>query len=165
MKFDSAAPEWLIRFSLLILSLLAVSFPVTSAEFSKPGTRKMAALLEKLASEAQPMENPFLSRQRVAALQTAFAQNPIMSNSPEMQFKYATELLNAGDNQTALDFFKHIEDFSRGKPDLWSAANQLNLGLDEAICYMRMGEQINCLSNHNADSCLVPIHGGGIHKW
>jgi hypothetical protein len=28
-----------------------------------------------------------------------------------------------------------------------------------------MAEWRNCLSNHNADSCLAPIRGGGIHIW
>ena len=34
----------------------------------------------------------------------------------------------------------------------------------QAICYLRMGELDNCTNNHNADSCMFPIHGAGIHK-
>jgi hypothetical protein len=30
--------------------------------------------------------------------------------------------------------------------------------------WLRLGEQENCLNNHNADSCLLPIQGGGVHK-
>lgn len=29
--------------------------------------------------------------------------------------------------------------------------------------YLRWGEVANCLDNHNADSCLLPIEGGGVH--
>src|SRR5690606_28951475 len=32
------------------------------------------------------------------------------------------------------------------------------------LCHLRMGEQANCLLNHNADSCLFPIQGGGVHQ-
>ena len=32
-----------------------------------------------------------------------------------------------------------------------------------ATCHLRLAEQTNCLGNHNADSCLMPIEGGGVH--
>ncbi|MCZ6683476.1 MAG: CRTAC1 family protein, partial [Planctomycetota bacterium] len=33
----------------------------------------------------------------------------------------------------------------------------------EAIAFLRLGEQENCLARHSADSCLIPIQGNGIH--
>ena len=33
-----------------------------------------------------------------------------------------------------------------------------------AIAYMRKGELENCATNHNAQSCIIPIQGGGLHK-
>ncbi|MFM7556130.1 MAG: hypothetical protein ACKPAH_12665, partial [Verrucomicrobiota bacterium] len=38
------------------------------------------------------------------------------------------------------------------------------LSLREALCHLRRGELANCLSNHNADSCLMPLRGGGIYR-
>jgi tetratricopeptide (TPR) repeat protein len=32
-----------------------------------------------------------------------------------------------------------------------------------AIAYMRLGERENCVANHSAESCLLPIQGKGIH--
>jgi hypothetical protein len=129
----------------------------------KPGTLKMAVLLERLAQEANPMGNLFLSRERVAALRSAMAANPALTNSPETLFNFGSELLNAGENEKALVAFNRVEQLSRttelGKD------NELNLRLDQALVYLRMAEQRNCLSNHNADSCLLPIKGGGIHLW
>jgi hypothetical protein len=40
---------------------------------------------------------------------------------------------------------------------------QEKLLLMKAVCNLRIGEQENCLLNHNADSCLLPIRGGGVH--
>lgn len=31
----------------------------------------------------------------------------------------------------------------------------------KALCHLRIGEQANCLTNHNGDSCVFPIRGGG----
>jgi hypothetical protein len=42
--------------------------------------------------------------------------------------------------------------------------NDVYLSIREALCHMRRGELANCLSNHNADSCLLPLRGGGIYR-
>ena len=130
----------------------------------KPGTLKMAALLAQLAGKSRPMNNQFLSRERVAAMRATMVANPAMSDSPEMLFKLGTELLNAGENEKALETFERLEQSSRNA-DQWQGKNEINARLNQALCHLRMAEQRNCLSNHNADSCLVPIQGGGIHLW
>jgi hypothetical protein len=33
-----------------------------------------------------------------------------------------------------------------------------------AVSYMRFGETLNCGLDHNAESCILPLRGGGIHK-
>ncbi|MGH2651675.1 MAG: FG-GAP repeat domain-containing protein, partial [Actinomycetota bacterium] len=32
-----------------------------------------------------------------------------------------------------------------------------------ALCYLRLGEQENCIAHHGIESCLLPIRGGGVH--
>ena len=49
-----------------------------------------------------------------------------------------------------------------GEPLNANARRQLHLF--EALCYMRIGEQENCLSNHTIASCLLPISKEGVHK-
>ena len=134
------------------------------ADLRKPGTVKMAGLLERLAQNVNPMGNPFLSRERVAALRAAIASNPAMTNDPAMLFKLGQELLNAGENEQALEMFNAAEQLSRAAGE-WRGNNVVNVPLNQALCHLRMAEQRNCLSNHNADSCLAPIRGGGIHTW
>lgn len=134
------------------------------ADTRKPGTIKMAAMLDRLATQSNPMGNLFLSRERVAALRSAMAANPAMADSPAAQFQFATELLNAGENEKALQAFQRAEQLGRGDGS-WNSHDEINGPLNQALCYLRMAEQRNCLSNHNADSCLLPIQGGGIHVW
>ena len=145
----------------LVASLAAAPVP---ADPRKTGTVRMAALLDQLAGKSRPMNNPFLSRERVAAMRAAMAANPATSDSPEMLFNLGTELLNAGENEKALETFDQLERTSRTKGQ-WQGKDQQNAQLNQALCHLRMAEQRNCLSNHNADSCLVPIQGGGIHLW
>jgi hypothetical protein len=78
--------------------------------------------------------------------------------------KYAEELLNAGRTQEALDQFERIEKlWKRTDPSRWNEKGPRILHL-RAIAYLRMGEEDNCLTNHNAESCRFPIAGGGVHK-
>lgn len=78
---------------ILVASLAAAPVP---ADTRKPGTVKMAALLDQLAGKSRPMNNQFLSRERVAAMRASLAANPALADSQEMIFKLGTELLNAG---------------------------------------------------------------------
>ncbi len=33
-----------------------------------------------------------------------------------------------------------------------------------AMAYLRAGERMNCVKNHSAETCILPIQGGGIHQ-
>ena len=57
------------RRSLLLLAVLGTLTAVLAAppaDPRKPGTIKMAATLERVAARVNPMDNPFLNRQRAA---------------------------------------------------------------------------------------------------
>lgn len=150
---------------LVVLSvLLACVSPALSAASSndprKPGTIRMAAILEKLAETASPAKNPFLNKERAAEL-----RKETTAQSPAAQrYKLGSELLNAGENREALQIFEVL---SKELASQASAAPEsvINTELNRALCHLRMAEFNNCLSNHNADSCLMPIQGGGIHVW
>lgn len=91
-----------------------------------------------------------------------------MDSSPEvLNFllpKYADELLSAGKTQEALDQFDRMEKlWKRTAPSLWKEKKH-EIQLARAVAYLRLGEQDNCLNDHNADSCRFPIAGGGVHK-
>lgn len=78
--------------------------------------------------------------------------------------KYAQELLYAGRTEEAITQFERLEKLARhNDPAAWKQ-NRQQWRLQKAVAYLRLGEQDNCLLNHNADSCLLPIQGGGIHK-
>ena len=155
---------WCLGLFLVLDTARAAEGPPAPPDLRKPGTVKMAALLERLAQQANSLENIYLNRERVAALRVSIAFNPGMTNSAKALFNFATDVLNAGENDEALELFKRVETLSRVSGE-WEAGNAINIRLNQALCYLRMAEQRNCLSNHNADSCLLPIRGGGVHLW
>jgi len=76
----------------------------------------------------------------------------------------SVQLLNAGKSEEALQVLDEFEEEAKKLGVRVSAQWQTAFTMHRALCYLRIGEQENCLTNHNADSCLLPVQGGGIHR-
>jgi len=129
-----------------------------------PGTLEMARRLADFVERADPMENRFLNPGRIGSYQRALLQHPSPEEELQTRFLLSGELLQANRLGEALDEVRRVRSLagSLGMPMI--DANDINLSLREALCHLRRGELANCLSNHNADSCLMPLRGGGIYR-
>src|SRR5262245_42157562 len=134
------------------------------AETRAPGTERMAARLEEIARTTNPMRVPFLAAGKAEALRRALAEDPGLVRDPAQRFELALALLNSGRNLEAWEEFKAVEGLA-ASASAGSREGQLNLRLNLALCQLREAERLNCLSNHNADSCLLPLRDGGLHRW
>jgi hypothetical protein len=129
-----------------------------------PGTRRMIEMLEELNRKAmKPKPNGFWSAQLVEYYRELIATAATPTEALNQRPNLAIQLLLAGRSEEALrEFDSYIAEAA--KAGVQHDAKQDNqLSLYRALCYLRMGEQENCLSNHTSDSCLVPIQGSGIH--
>ncbi|HKQ40707.1 MAG TPA: CRTAC1 family protein [Verrucomicrobiae bacterium] len=151
----------------LFIWLLAL--PVWAAPYQSAGTRKMAQRLEEITRGLDPMQNPFLNAARVekmeAQLKPLLAVQPTKENFTQRyrtQVEYATELMNAGKAEEAFRNFKDVEAFLK-KYATFQGKEADRILLLTAMASLRLGEQENCLSHHNADSCLMPIRDQGVH--
>ena len=77
-------------------------------------------------------------------------------------FNYAKESLNNGDTDIAIEQMQNMLDSNPQYNEINANSKMIHEFL--AICYLRKGEQLNCQDNHNDDSCIIPIQGGGIYK-
>jgi hypothetical protein len=129
-----------------------------------PSTREMAALLQTRAAAITPAQlwfNINAERAEMFAEQARAAKTPL--DQIRLRMSEANELLYAGRYAAALDAVGNLlSDVDRHGADL-DADAYLNLLMLQATTWMRMGEEQNCADNHNADSCLLPIKGGGVH--
>ena len=118
----------------------------------------MVARLQDIAKSTDPLKNTYLSGRRVTALQ----QEPEPTD-PVKQIIFRIQLakgyLQAGNNEEAIRLFE--EAIIRAP----SYGIQTRPTLKEylALSYLRLGEQQNCVENHNSQSCLFPINGQGVH--
>lgn len=119
----------------------------------------MAARLARVAAAADPVKNTYLSRGRAEF----FRAQPLPKQpAPRIsqQIRLAKELLQAGHSADAIELFATaaVEAPRFGIRTRPSLANML------ALSYLRLGEQQNCIEQHNTESCLLPIRGNGVHQ-
>ncbi len=125
----------------------------------------MAQRLAKLAERSNPMNNPFLSTERVKLLKPAVAATTDPIKRQEENYFLACTLLNAGQNEEALQMFDEVERILPGLDAADFNRNRTSMKIKQALCWMRIGEITNCLADHNPDSCLAPIRGRGVHRF
>ena len=127
-------------------------------------TRQMVALIQQIYQGSDPLRNRFRSSDQVPLLRALEAQATDPQKRFEVKMQLAKQLLQAGQSEEALHEYEAIEGFLRENHLPSDDRLQELLLLSKAICHLRVGEQANCQLNHNADSCLFPLQGGGVHQ-
>ena len=148
--------------ALLCLLLLPACRP--EAPPLADGTARMVERLDSIATatERDPRRNPHANRARVAQLaQVAPPEEP--RRLAAFRATLGREQLHAGYNEDAIATFSSILDLAEAHPAAFDAGYALAVRDLLAISYLRLGEQENCIDNHNADRCLWPVEGGGVH--
>jgi len=146
---------------------IVLSSPVVTSTVPLPAsTERMVAMLDRLRREAEanPMEYAYSSQDMIGYWKSELAEARLPAEVVNAQVQLALNRLRAGDSATALEEFEHAEQ-EAGRLGLDYSPRQIEqLRVLRALCYLRMGEQENCLTNHTSQSCLVPIQSGGVHQ-
>jgi len=133
------------------------------------GTRRMVEMLSKLRKkeEQNPGQTAFINEELAALLERRLLEavhSKDMEEAFRLQPQWAVELLYAGQSEKALQVFAGLLQNLQKTGKVLKPEVKRGFWLSRALCYMRLGEQENCLTNHTIDSCLVPIGKGGFHK-
>ncbi|MBL9139158.1 MAG: CRTAC1 family protein [Verrucomicrobiales bacterium] len=133
------------------------------------GTRRMVARLAEIQARAatDAVQNPFLASELAGVYQGALEKALASGNAAgalELRPKLALQLLNAGQNEAALQQFELFRGMVQAASWRLDTRQSTELAIRTAVAYLRIGEQQNCLGEHNPDSCLFPIRDGGIHR-
>lgn len=128
-----------------------------------PGTLKMVRILDSISKHANPEDFFVMNTARAELFKKKIAVEKDPNKRVNWYFQYAVESLNAGNTDEAISILKQvIAAMGLSGQDIPA---DFKLLFDQlAIAYMRKGELENCAANHNAQSCIIPIQGGGIHQ-
>ena len=145
----------------LILSILLTCWGCESTELKSH--QEMIRILSEKSEMVNPEINLYANKKRLAWLQNQIFDDHI-SAALQHQSVIANEMLNAGYTQQSIDQYNEvlytIDSLKINPPESFMTAIQDLL----AITHFRHGEETNCLDGHNAESCIMPIRGAGIHR-
>ena len=131
---------------------------------TKPGVRKMAVRLQEIIRSEDVMKNSFRNRERVELFQRNLARETNDIVVWETLPRLAEEQLRAGDPRGALTTYGKFDELTARLGQTQAAKVRQMIEHERALCYLRIGEQQNCLSNHTVESCLFPIRQLGIYQ-
>ena len=121
----------------------------------------MLALLQQIVDETADT-NEYLGDAPARQVRDAIAALPAdasVQTQLQLTSRLADEELRLGNQAEAIRHYTHALEL---RPDA-----ELSTGIGSlfslGIAYLRLGETQNCALNHSADSCILPLRGGGIH--
>ncbi len=130
-----------------------------------PGHARMLALLEALRLESLE-KNPFLRTKILGELEERLAELPEEAADLRrwrLNVRLGGEHLRVGLTEDSIAAYERAAaqyDALRGQLERPEAAEAF---FELGVAYMRLGEDQNCCLKSNADSCILPIRGGGLH--
>ena len=154
-------------FWFLLLFLLACSSENKEAKVDPPqnpgSTQKMVEELKAIASQTDNIEVWHLNRPRAQFIDRQLATVTDPGQRISLLFKSGIEWLNAGEYTTSIERLRSIFTFIQNQrlqlpPEQFLTIKEL-LG----VAYLRKAEIENCIEDHNAYSCIIPIEKPGQH--
>lgn len=125
----------------------------------------MADLLERLYRDQDFKTDPNKAADRAVYYRELLAKGKLdLRTELKARNEFAEHLLVAGDSAAAVEEIGKLRRFAASKGVVLNPAFDNQMRHTLAMAYLRMGEQQNCLTNHNAQSCIYPIRGRGVHS-
>lgn len=119
---------------------------------------EMLALLQQVRKETRVADNTFSPEGKITYMDSLLN----LPHSTPGQIAYckylkANILLEMGEEKKAIALFQSIQEDA-------TPAQLSRIIRDLGIAQLREGERSNCISNHAAESCLMPVRGLGVHQ-
>lgn len=123
----------------------------------------MAALLAETAAKIERGSNAFAPEAMIAYL-AEIERPPDLRSRVALEARLAQAELFAGRTAAAVARYEALRRAVDGAPGQFSPDFVDSLLAQAAIAHLRQGEQRNCLLQHTAASCILPLRRGGVHR-
>lgn len=126
-------------------------------------TIKMAAELAEISESILPLMSNYRNRSRIKYFLDKSKEEQQGIKKLEYFLRSQYETLLSGETEKALQGFDQAENYARqmniaqGQP-VYRLINEFR-----SVAFLRLGEQKNCLLNHNEQSCLLPFGEKAFH--
>jgi hypothetical protein len=120
---------------------------------------QMMARLKEQASFANTAANAYAPAAVLKHLDSLIKANRPGADLVTININRSTVLLQLGEEQKAVNLMDSVLN-KTFIPDYLLRQYAVKA---LALAYLRLGERVNCIHNHSAESCIFPIAGGGVH--
>ncbi|HXV74741.1 MAG TPA: CRTAC1 family protein [Candidatus Polarisedimenticolaceae bacterium] len=167
MRQLSDRPTVSLGFLVVGLATLAYGSGPTDGDSRQPtdGQRRMLQLFSKIR-ELTPSQNPYLGDERTRGLRrqvAAFPADVPVLERVRYHLKLGRDELRLGNPTDAIAQYTAAMALVPGLDPAQQRVVRNMLSYHLGVANLRWGENLNCVSRHTADSCLLPIRGGGVH--
>jgi hypothetical protein len=135
-----------------------------SAE-SGAGAERMRALLREIRDRSRD-DNHWLGAGPLAAARARLEALPRDADPDELErqlVEVAEHELRLGEEEHAIQHFLAARELLETRPDA-APGERDELLFRLAVAWLRWGETRNCRRHPSAESCILPIRGGGLHR-
>jgi hypothetical protein len=130
---------------------------------SAPSTRRMAQLLSKLGEGPGPGALNFMNDRMVSLLEAKLSHATNIVEKLKYQFDLGIQQIRAGSPDHALNTFAALEQAVAEDGGMLKPETVVELRMQKALAFLRLGEQENCLVSRNGDSCVFPLQPEAYH--
>jgi hypothetical protein len=139
--------------------VLVLTISIVSCKEKSSSHDEMVRLLAETEKKSFNPDNSFSPTARLRFCDSIL-QTPIGFQDAMIYGYYkAKALLQLGEEESAIDLLESMR--KQVEPN---SQNEDRIVNELALAYLRLGEQTNCVSNHAAESCILPIKGMGLHR-
>ncbi|MHA4894525.1 FG-GAP-like repeat-containing protein [Pedobacter sp. PWIIR3] len=142
------------------LALIAIAVISCGPTADEKAAIQMAEVVRKEKAHDNSPDNIFNASARMAYLDSAL-KTASPYDALRINYSRAKVFMEKGDIDKAIALYNQVENDPTVKG---SEFDLTRLQSEVAFAYLRMGEVYNCISNHNSQSCIYPIQGGGTHR-
>lgn len=120
----------------------------------------MIQILAKTKKEMYSPDNTYNAEAKLEEIDKLLAKAPNQNEVINLQFERARVLLEYGDEAQSVAIYEQLVKLNLPLPP--DMKNELFMALGTA--YLRLAERNNCVMAHNAESCIMPVQGTGVHQ-
>jgi len=140
-------------------SLFLVFLSFLSCKHKPTPNQTMIKLLQAAEKYEFNAENVFCPEAVIELSDSIINASSVENDISKALYNKANALLQLGEEQKAIDIFEGL----LNKTSVTDFEHRPQLLKDLALSYLRLGERMNCIHNHSAESCIFPISTAGVH--
>jgi hypothetical protein len=141
------------------IGFLVLQSLVISCDQEEASHNEMLNILKQLQATYTRFDNYYASEAHVHHFDSLINSSDSEQDKMFLTYNKARALIALGREDEAADILE---------PQVQRIVDEEIQGMDRmkvllALAYLRGGERVNCIRNHSAETCILPIQGSGIH--